>query len=310
MGVEDFRQQDQDRDISAVRNFYAGILLLAKEALIRKAPNADPELVIGAKLRPVPDGSGGIAMEQVGHTTIDFQQISERAKSFGVALDPGALKKLNRIRNDIEHHYTSESSVAIREAISMGFPVVASLFRELDEEPASHLGESWAIMLATKEFYDEELRDARATLSAVQWYSGAIANADLICPECRSKLVGQLDPENEFQDHVEPQCRTCGKLPDLADVIECTLDDLFGADAYLRAKEEGIDGPLYDCPSCGRTTLLEYESTCANCNDGLDFERKCYRCAADITVSDYLDGLDRGLCSYCSYVEEKVMRDD
>ena len=33
MGVEDFRQQDPDRDISAVRNFYAGVLLLAKEAL-------------------------------------------------------------------------------------------------------------------------------------------------------------------------------------------------------------------------------------------------------------------------------------
>lgn len=31
MGVEDFQQQDHDRDISAVRNFYAGVLLLAKE---------------------------------------------------------------------------------------------------------------------------------------------------------------------------------------------------------------------------------------------------------------------------------------
>jgi hypothetical protein len=50
MGVEDFRQQDHDRDISAVRNFYAGVLLLAKEALIRAVPNADPQHVIGAKL--------------------------------------------------------------------------------------------------------------------------------------------------------------------------------------------------------------------------------------------------------------------
>lgn len=42
MGVEDYRQQDGDRDVSAVRNFYAGVLLLAKEALVRKAPDADP----------------------------------------------------------------------------------------------------------------------------------------------------------------------------------------------------------------------------------------------------------------------------
>ncbi|MDF1835807.1 MAG: hypothetical protein P1U62_13140, partial [Alteraurantiacibacter sp. bin_em_oilr2.035] len=65
MGVEDFRQQDPDRDISAVRNFYAGVLLLAKEALIRAAPKADPALVIGAKLKPVPNDAGGIEMEQV-----------------------------------------------------------------------------------------------------------------------------------------------------------------------------------------------------------------------------------------------------
>src|SRR3546814_14579502 len=65
MGVEDFRQQDHDRDISAVRNFYAGVLLLVKEALIRAAPEADPQHVIGAKLKPVPDGQGGIEMAQV-----------------------------------------------------------------------------------------------------------------------------------------------------------------------------------------------------------------------------------------------------
>ncbi|MDJ0276278.1 hypothetical protein QLH51_05630 [Sphingomonas sp. 2R-10] len=41
MGVEDYRQQDADRDVSAVRNFYAGVLLLAKEALIRKVKSRD-----------------------------------------------------------------------------------------------------------------------------------------------------------------------------------------------------------------------------------------------------------------------------
>jgi LytS/YehU family sensor histidine kinase len=108
------------------------VLLLA-EALIRAAPNADPQHIIGAKLKPVPDGQGGIEMSQVGHSTIDFQQIGERAKDFGIALDHKALKALNTIRNDMEHHYTSESATAIRAAISKGFPVAASLFRQMDE---------------------------------------------------------------------------------------------------------------------------------------------------------------------------------
>lgn len=164
MGVEDFRQQDPDRDISAVRNFYAGVLLLAKEALIRAAPNADPALVIGAKLKPIPDGAGGIAMEQVGHTTVDFQQIGDRAKDFGVNIDHKALKALNTIRNDMEHHYTDESATAIRAAISKGFPVAASLFRQMEEVPTELLGDAWTTMLETKELYDQELREARATL--------------------------------------------------------------------------------------------------------------------------------------------------
>jgi len=93
MGVEGFRQQNRNRDISAVRNFYAGVLLLAKEALIRVAPNADPQFVIGAKLKPVLDGQGGIELSQVGHSTIDFHQIGERAKDFGIVLGSGLIAR-------------------------------------------------------------------------------------------------------------------------------------------------------------------------------------------------------------------------
>jgi hypothetical protein len=150
MGVEDLRQQDADRDVSAVRNFYAGVLLLAKEALIRAAPHADPLLVIGAKLKPVLDGAGGLAMEQVGQNTVDFNQIAERAADFGVAIDHKALKELNSIRNDMEHHYSKIPATAIRAAISKGFPVAASLFRQLDEDPLTRLGDSWLYMLNTK----------------------------------------------------------------------------------------------------------------------------------------------------------------
>lgn len=162
MGVEDFRQQDPDRDISAVHNFYAGVLLLAKEALVRAAPDTDPEVVIGAKLKPVPDGMGGVTMEQVGHTTVDFQQIATRAADFGIALDHKALTALNRIRNDMEHHFTSEPATAVRAAISKAFPVSASLFRQLEEDPLEILGELWTTMLETKELYDQELASARA----------------------------------------------------------------------------------------------------------------------------------------------------
>src|SRR3546814_6589915 len=86
-------------------------------------------------------------MAQVGHSTIDFQQIGERAKDFGIALDQKAMKALNSIRNDMEHHYTSESATAIRAAISKGFPVAASLFRQLEEDRSEeHTSELQSLM--------------------------------------------------------------------------------------------------------------------------------------------------------------------
>ncbi|RDC60881.1 hypothetical protein HME9302_02097 [Alteripontixanthobacter maritimus] len=310
MGVEDFRQQDPDRDISAVRNFYAGVLLLAKEALIRAAPRADPELVIGARLKPVPNGSGGIEMERVGHTTVDFQQIGNRAKDFGVNIDHRALKALNRIRNDMEHHYTDESATAIRAAISKGFPVAASLFRQMDENPTDLLGDAWTTMLDTKDLYDQELREARATLENVAWHSPSLADASIQCVACKSELVEQTDPDNEAQDCVELRCRICGDLPDLADVIELVIEDLYGAEAYIRHKDAGEDGPVYACPACGRDALVEGEDVCANCNEPLDYSSECSRCGNEITVQDFLDGLDGGLCSYCNWQMEKVMNED
>jgi hypothetical protein len=310
MGVEDFRQQDPDRDISAVRNFYAGVLLLAKEALIRAAPKADPALVIGAKLKPVPDGVGGIAMEQIGHSTIDFRQISERAKDFDVHIDHSALKALNTIRNDMEHHYTDESATAIRAAISKGFPVAASLFRQMEEVPTELLGDAWTTMLETKELYDQELREARATLDKVAWHSPSLNGASFKCDECKSELVEQTESDNESQDCVELRCRTCGVFLDLADAVEQAIDGVYGVEAYIRSKDAGEDGPIYTCPACGRHTLVEGEDACANCNEPLDYTSECGRCGNEISVQDFLDGLDEGLCSYCSWQMEKVMRED
>lgn len=310
MGVEDFRQQDHDRDISAVRNFYAGVLLLAKEALIRAAPNADPQHVIGAKLKPVPDGQGGIEMAQVGHSTIDFQQIGERAKDFGITLDGRALKALNTIRNDIEHHYTSESATAIRAAISKGFPVAASLFRQLEEDPVALLGEAWTTMLATKELYDQELGEARTTLEKIRWHSPSITAEVIKCGNCQSELVEQVEPDNESQDCAELRCRTCGQDVEMGDAIERAIEKVHGTEGYIRFKETFEDGPIYNCPACGRATLVEGEDGCANCSEPLDYTAECVRCGEGIGIQDYLDGLDEGLCSYCAHMREKMMRED
>jgi hypothetical protein len=309
MGFEDYRQQDADRDVSAVRNFYAGVLLLTKEALIRVAPNADPMLVIGGKIKPVPNGVGGIDMQRVGHSTVDFQQIAERAKDFGVQLDRNALRRLNTIRNDMEHHYTSETVAGIREAISRGFPVVASLLRQMEEDPIELLEDVWSGMLETKVFYEHQLAEARATLNKVKWFSPSINVTSFRCDDCQSELVEQTDPGNDVQKAVELHCKSCGSFDDIDDAIERAVERLFGIDSYIRVKETGGPGPVYTCPSCERETLLEEEGGCASCGEAVDYTSECMRCGKSISLQDFLDGMDEGLCSYCAYITDKVMRE-
>jgi hypothetical protein len=67
LGVEDYQANNPKRSLSAARNLYAGILLLAKEVLTRTAPNSDPKYVIGARYKPIPDGEGGVELNGVRH---------------------------------------------------------------------------------------------------------------------------------------------------------------------------------------------------------------------------------------------------
>jgi hypothetical protein len=107
LGVEDFGANDPKRTLSAVRNFYAGTLLLAKEVLVRAAPKASPDTILAARLKVVPDGKGDVLTKSVGHRTIDFVDIGERFKDFGLQIDHSALQDLNRIRAEVEHLYTT-----------------------------------------------------------------------------------------------------------------------------------------------------------------------------------------------------------
>ena len=60
LGIEDSQSNDPKRALSAVRHFYSGTLLLAKEILIREAPLADPDDILTSRYKPVPDGKGGV----------------------------------------------------------------------------------------------------------------------------------------------------------------------------------------------------------------------------------------------------------
>jgi rubrerythrin len=306
LGVEDFSSNDPKRAVSAVRNFYAGVLLLAKETLTRAAPSADPSYLIAARYKPVSDGTGGVAFEPESQNTIDFSNIGKRFKDFNLEIDEAALRDLNNIRNNLEHFYTDKPREAVLEAVAKAFPVVVKLFEQIREQPRRHLGETWDLMLSTQKFYEAERQTCLRTFSNVQWLSGTIEDSGLICPACKSSLIRQEDPENEDQDAMELTCRACGATPAYQDAIVATLGKVLAGENYRRAKETGEAGPIYTCSECYNDAFVDYELSCAVCGHELG-DVKCVRCGSDITVDELLHGDSTSLCGYCSYMAGKLM---
>lgn len=305
VGVQDYRSPDDHRYLSAVRNYYAGILLLAKEVLVRRFPNEDPDILIAAQLKPQAGPNGTVEIVPAGRTTIDFQTIGRRFDDLGIPFDHKLLNELNRIRNDIEHRFSPLGRTAIIEAIAKGFPAAGQLFRLLGEDPVELLGDEWSEMLQSQALFMAELEGCQKTLEPIDWRSGTIAEAKLVCTECESNLVQQADLENTDQDDADLSCRACGAQLDVGAVIEKTVEDVLGAEAYLRAKDAGEDGPYFDCPECDKGTFIDFEAGCANCGFTYTSEGRCGICHATIPVADILQDPDRTLCSYHQYLMEK-----
>jgi hypothetical protein len=302
LGVEDYKANDPKRSLSAVRNFYAGMLLLAKEVLARRVPRANPDDIIGAQYKPVPDGVGGVEFKPKGKRTIDFTELGERFRDFGVKVDYAALNDLNQIRNEIEHRYTRLGDEKVREALGKAFPVAVDLFRAINEDPQALLVDSWQTMLDVRSVYEKELAACRSTFVGVNWISGEMAQAALCCPRCESHLVARLDVTKQEQCYADARCRACGEKCSAEELVESTLKKHFEVESHVAAKDGDIS-PLGTCPECSLETYVQWneENQCAGC--GLVLET-CGRCETELTP-DNVSWDDYQYCSYCDHIMSK-----
>ncbi len=137
-------------------NYYASLLLLAKECLVRAAPNANPLQVIGAKVKPVSDGIGGVEVAVIGWSTIDFNQMRERFEDFGLKWPKGDFDKLRKLRNQVEHHHWTEPVTALTEAIASSLPMVVDFFAILgQDDPKEKLDSAWDAILECRTAFEK-----------------------------------------------------------------------------------------------------------------------------------------------------------
>lgn len=284
LGVEDFEMGSAKRSISAVRNFYSGTLLLAKETLCRKVPNADEELVLAAKYEPQPDGAGGVKIVQQGYRTIDFDDIIGRFKDFDIPLtkeQSKILRSLQVARNEIEHKYSSLSDEAVKETIANVFPIVVYLLETCDEEPAEVLDEAYQPMLRTKEIFDIEFARCRKSFESIKFPFDELRDYTFQCCSCHSELVAQEDAQNTGHQDFVCICRACGATTDAETATEAALSDRYRGAEYV-AYTDGGEPIIESCPECGVKAYMNERNACLWCEVTLG---DCDYCGDGITPS-------------------------
>ena len=298
LGLEDYEAEDPARTLSAIRNFYAGLLLLAKEVLVRAVPDADDWYVIAANYKLKPNKSGGIEHVPRGKSSIDLDGIAQRFKDFGLRIDEAALRKIGRIRNDVEHRFPTKKDDSMRLLIAEAFPVAYQLFRQAGEEPRIVLEDAWETMLTENTIYKKEQKECSKTFDKIEWVSDILSTVHLVCPECQSDLVTQRDSGNTNKQEIDAECRSCGETISAERLIHNMAIHL-----------DSGDGTLRTCPECNLATYImnddgKDEIGCVWCECKLG---NCLSCDDKLTP-DYV-GERNDLCFYCEYKLDKLDRD-
>ena len=304
LGLEDYHTKDLARTLSAIRNYYAGLLLLSKEVLVRAAPNADESQILSANYEPEPDGSDGIRYVPHSARSIDVDGVRKRFKRFSINVDLKALEELRRIRNDVEHRSPTVENDSMRQAIAKSFPLVYELFRRCDEKPHEILEHTWQTMLEVRDVYVQELEVCRATFDNIEWNSDVLAGAPRLCVECRSELVAQNNEHNNKKQQIEADCRSCGTTIGAEKLISYSIAEHLDG-LRFRAARYGAPDALQNCRECDFVTYVvgAGDDGCVWCDCKLG---ECAFCETQLTPDD-VDFYDDRLCTYCGY---KFHKDD
>lgn len=310
LGLEDFASEDERRVISAARNLYSGVLLLAKEVLRQLSPPGSNDILIRTNKKAVKEADGTVNLVGDGKKTIDRFEMEETFKQLQLGVDLSNLKRLADIRNDIEHMHPNHAPALIQEAIADAMPIIRDVIvKELNEQPSALLGqEAWAALLDQAKVFKAEQDACRASFDSIDWESEALAVAfsEFRCPHCSSSLLRNDNSTAKRPPELVLICSKCGEEADREGVIEAAIDENLGWEAHVAVKDGG-EAPFENCPECDRETFIISENRCVNCGFELE-EAACGVCGAQITVDDYRYGT-AGLCSYCNYKMNQADRD-
>jgi hypothetical protein len=305
LGMEDFHNQDPRRVLSAIRNLYAGLLLLFKCKLQELSPPGSDEVLLKTDISPVinPE-SQALVWTGKGKKTVDYADIRLRLTSLGVTgIDWKLLDKLQQIRNSIEHYYSVVPHSQMQEAIANALQLIVQFCQpHLGKDPVSLLGPAcWQSLVEVEQVYVLQLKACVESLEKIDWAFPELADAvkDIRCPECDSQLVTVEDPDvdAEFLAFI---CTACQEASSYEAVMAPALMESLAGANYVSIKDGG-DACLENCNDCGNDTFLVEHGQCGICFAELEYT-ECPVCGDGLGVGDQEFG---GLCAYHHHVVNK-----
>lgn len=303
LGIEDYESSDPRRNISAIRNIYAGILLLYKEKLNRISPDG---LFLKKRIKLNFKQDGTIDPVAYGDSTVTVQEIQERFKSLSIDNDWERFDKIRKIRNEIEHYYTKNSDAHLKETLSNSFLLIRDFVKKhLKESPVELLSSRyWNLLLKTHEVYEAERSDCLKSFENFDHVYEAVNNVlrAMRCPQCQCELIKLISGEKLFSPDIQFRCSSCSTLFSFFEICENTLNEIFYTDNYLAATQGG-EPATKTCPECGKHTYVVNDDVCLTCEATRSFNY-CGCCGAYLEL--YEQELD-GLCTGCYH---RAWKDD
>ncbi|HBN9879499.1 TPA: hypothetical protein L3958_005478 [Pseudomonas aeruginosa] len=309
VGMEDFNSDDPRRVLSAIRNIYAGILLLFKYKLQELSPDDSDEVLLKSRVLPTrhPE-TGEVAWVGQGKKTVEVRDIQERLTALGIdGVDWKRLKALQDIRNDIEHYFTQLPDAKLREAVSNALHLIVEFCEPyLNTTPQDLFGaDCWSFMLAEAAVYDAELAACQQNLRSVKWRFKVVSRSvpEMVCPECDSHLIRAFNNE-KYPGEPTFRCSACDYEATYSEVVAPAVESAMQVENHWSARDGG-EPETSECPSCQRCTYVHREGICVSCLEAPD-STECQWCGEPLTLDEVFHG---DTCSYCQYKYDKMMRE-
>ena len=87
LGVDDFFDEHLGRKLSAIRNLYAGMLLLLKEKLRALSPSDSGEVLLKQKIKIEALSDGDLKFFGAGKKTLNYDGMKERFGELNINVD-------------------------------------------------------------------------------------------------------------------------------------------------------------------------------------------------------------------------------